>query len=541
MGAETAGVERALGAIGTTFRLTRLYPPSHPAVMEALRQIGETLPPLAALGTLEWKVGVTGLHWHGQHLLPRNAQIAQLAGLLYARGIRAVTLNPGMTPDHVLALFHVATGALPHDDATLGRITLALGRRSATRLERLRAPTPAEGVPAVPVSPEPPVVSAAPSPSPAPPIPTAPPPAYPAPPPQSPVSVPAAPSAESLLASRRASAAFRPDVLPVDVEVKRAVAGLRTATTPDEQRRAVEKLHGLSEKLIALHDVAIVADAIAALDRLLPTVQDPGVLSAIDKAALALSDRALVERLVHRLGESRVPTDELEAVVTAVGALASVSMGLVIDAFVAAPAEMRAPYRATIRAAADRAIEPLQGKLADAEPTVVAAAAEFLGVTGSPQAVSLLLPLLRHTSEYVREAALLGLVEAGGREISRPAMPALKDESVAVRAAAARAVAAGGDPSSSTVLIRRMEQEPDEGVQAELLRAIGRLGSKEALEVLAKYAEPGGMMRRRSPMVRAAAVDGLRYLTRPEARGLLELYSKDKEPAVRKAAEAALK
>jgi HEAT repeat protein len=539
MGVENAGVERALGAIGTTFRLTRLYPPSHPAVMEALRQIGETLPPLAALGTLEWKVGVTGLHWHGQHLLPRNAQIAQLAGLLYARGIRAVTLNPGMTPDHVLALFHVATGALPHDDATLGRITLALGRRSATRLDRLRAPTPAEGVPAVPASPEPPVASA--SLLPAPPIPTAPPPTYPAPPPQPPAAVPAAPSAESLLASRRASAAFRPDVLPVDVEVKRAVAGLRTATTPEEQRVAVEKLHALTEQLIALHDVAIVADAIAALDRLLPTVRDPGVLGAIDKAALALSDRALVERLVHRLGESRVPTGELESVVTAVGALASVSMGLVIDAFVAAPAELRAPYRATIRAAADRAIEPLQGKLADAEPTVVAAAAEFLGVTGSPQAVSLLLPLLRHTSEYVREAALLGLAEAGGREIARPAMPALKDESVAVRSAAARAVAAGGDPSSSTVLIRRMEQEPDEGVQAELLRAIGRLGSKEALEVLARYAEPGGMMHRRSPMVRAAAVDGLRYLTRPEARGLLELYSKDKEPAVRKAAEAALK
>jgi len=539
MGVENAGVERALGAIGTTFRLTRLYPPSHPAVMEALRQIGETLPPLAALGTLEWKVGVTGLHWHGQHLLPRNAQIAQLAGLLYARGIRAVTLNPGMTPDHVLALFHVATGALPHDDATLGRITLALGRRSATRLDRLRAPTPAEGVPAVPTAPEPPVASA--SLPPAPPIPTAPPPTYPAPPPQPPAAVPAAPSPESLLASRRASAAFRPDVLPVDVEVKRAVAGLRTATTPEEQRVAVEKLHALAEQLIALHDVAIVAEAIAALDRLLPTVQDPGVLGAIDKAALALSDRALVERLVHRLGESRVPTDELESVVTAVGALASVSMGLVIDAFVAAPAELRAPYRATIRAAADRAIEPLQGKLADAEPTVVAAAAEFLGVTGSPQAVSLLLPLLRHTSEYVREAALLGLAEAGGREIARPAMPALKDESVAVRSAAARAVAAGGDPSSSTVLIRRMEQEPDEGVQAELLRAIGRLGSKEALEVLAKYAEPGGMMHRRSPMVRAAAVDGLRYLTRPEARGLLELYSKDKEPAVRKAAEAALK
>jgi len=539
MAAETAGVERALGAIGTTFRLTRLYPPSHPAVMEALRQVGEALPSLAALGTLEWKVGVTGLHWHGQQLLPRNAQIAQLAGLLYARGVRAVTLNPGVTPDHVLALFHVATGALPHDDTTLGRITLALGRRSTARLERLRTPTPAQSVPVVteppPEAPPPPPPSAAAPP----PVPlTAPPPSIPVPHP--PAVVPAH-SAESLLASRRASAAFRPDVLPVDVEVKRAVAGLRTATTPEEQRTAVEKLGALAPQLLGLHDVAIAADAIAALDRLLPTVQDPGVLSAIDQTAVALSDHSLVERLVHRLGEARVPPAELESVVTAVGALASVSMGLVLRAFVAAPAELRAPYRATVRAAADRALEPLQGKLADGDPAIVAAAAEFLGVTGSPQAVSLLLPLLRHNSEYVREAALIGLAEAGGREISRPAMPALKDESVAVRAAAARAVAAGGDPASSTVLIRRMEQEQDEGVQAELLRAIGRLASQESLEVLAKYAEPGGMIHRRSPMVRAAAVDGLRHLTRPEARGLLELYSKDKEPAVRKAAEAALK
>src|SRR2546426_11805413 len=120
-------------------------------------------------------------------------------------------------------------------------------------------------------------------------------------------------------------------------------------------------------------------------------------------------------------------------------------------------------------------------------------------------------------------------------------MPALKDESVAVRMAAARAVGAGGDPAASTVLIRRLDQDPDEGVQAGLLRAIGRRGAKEALEVLARRAEPGGRVNRRSPTVRAAAVEALRHIARPEARGLLELYSKDKEPAVRKAAEAALK
>jgi len=183
----------------------------------------------------------------------------------------------------------------------------------------------------------------------------------------------------------------------------------------------------------------------------------------------------------------------------------------------------------------------LQGRLADEQAPIAAAAAELVGLTGSPQAVALLLPLVHHQSELVREAALLGLAEAGGREISRPAMPALKDESVSVRVAAARAIAAGGDPASSTVLIRRLEQEPDEGVLAELLRAIGRLGAMEALEVLARYAEPGGMRHRRSATVRAAAIEGLRHIARPEARGLLELYSKDKEPAVRKAAEAALR
>lgn len=509
MAVDTAGVERALGAIGTTFRLRRLYPPTHPAVMEALRQIGEALPPLAALGTVEWKVGATGLHWHGQHLLPRNNQIAELAGLLYARGVRAVTLNPGMTSDNLLALFQVATGAMDVQDETLGRIALTLGRRSSTRLDRLRGPTPAGGVAAIPEG----AAAAASSP----------------------------PGADTVGTGKRASAVFRPDVLPADVDAKRTIVALKAATTPEEQRVQIEKLTNLAGALLALRDAGTVADAVATLDRLLPVAQDGALLEAIDKAALALSDRAAVERMVQRLGESHVPPEERESLVAAVGALASLSIGVVLEAFLAAPLEQRAPYRAVVRKAADRALEPLQGRLADPDAQIVAVAAEFIGLTGSPQAAALLLPLLRHASDFVREAALVGLAETGGREIARPVMPTLKDESAAVRLAAVRAIAAAGDPASSTVLIRRLEQEADEGVLAELLRAVGRLGAKEALEVLAKHAEPGGMMSRRSATVRAAAVEALQHITRPEARGLLELYSKDKEPAVRKAAEAALR
>src|SRR2546422_2647976 len=227
MAVDPVGIARPLGAMGTPFRLPRLSPPSHPAVIEALHHISDALPLLAALGTVEWKVGATGLHWHGQHLLPRNAQIAELAGLLYARGIRVVTLNPGMTAEHVLALFSVAMGTILPDDAALGRVTLTLGRRSSQRLERLRTPTPAAGSPAIP---EP--TPAAPPAGAAPPGHSASAPASPPPP------APSASGSPDNAMGRRTGVVFRPDALPPDVEAKRAVAALRSAATPEEIGRA---------------------------------------------------------------------------------------------------------------------------------------------------------------------------------------------------------------------------------------------------------------------------------------------------------------
>jgi len=232
MAVDTAAVDRALGAIGTTFRLTRLYPPTHPAVQESLRQIGAALPGVAALGTVEWKVGATGLHWQGQHLLPRNSQVAELAELLYARGIRSIQANPGITPDHVLALFAVATGSLAPDDPALGRLTLVLGRRPARMPADRPAPTPA---------PPPTTASAAPQPAAGNPAPAV---AASSPPP---VSSPEA---------SRGGLIFRPDVLPADVEARRAATGLREAMTPESQRAAVEKLEGLAAGLLASKDVA---------------------------------------------------------------------------------------------------------------------------------------------------------------------------------------------------------------------------------------------------------------------------------------------
>ena len=536
MAIDTGAVDRVLGAIGTTFRLTRLYPPSHPAVAEAMRQITASLPALAALGTVEWKIGATGLVWHGQHLLPRNTQVAELAGLLFARGVRAIQVNPGVTPEHWLGLFGVAVGNVAPDDAVLGRIGVLLGKRASQRLSASRAmsePSPA----AAPSRSEPPPTStdpsqpaAAPPPSQSQPVGAAPsqPPA-PHPPPSPPAPAPPV-----------QGGVFRGGGLPADVEARRAVAALQAATTAAEQRATIEQLRRITPDVLALRDIGAIAEVVSGLDRSLRKIQDPEIQEAIGDAAGALADEAIVERMVARLGEPRVPPAERAHLVNAVGALGAVSAGSVVDAYLHALPELREAYRAAMRAAGERTVEVLQARIQSKVPEVVAAAAEFLGLSGSPGVAEILIGLTRHSDERVREAALLGLAELGGREISRPAMPALKDESVLVRTAAARAIAAAGDVGASTVLVRRLEQEKDEGVLAALLKAIGQLGAKEALEVLARFAEPGGKPRR-TPFVRAAAIEGLARLDRMEAKALLELYARDKEPTVKRAAEASLR
>src|SRR3989449_10072268 len=98
--------------------------------------------------------------------------------------------------------------------------------------------------------------------------------------------------------------------------------------------------------------------------------------------------------MVARLGEPRVPPDERESLVAAVGALAAVSVPLVIDAFLATPVDLRTPYRAAMRRAGDRAMEPLQGRLADRNPEIAAGAAGCKGGTGGDQAAGPLPALL---------------------------------------------------------------------------------------------------------------------------------------------------
>lgn len=505
--ADQTPLERFLGAMGTAFRLTRLYPATHPAVQEALQQLESLLPGVVALGTLEWKVGATGMHWHGQHLLPRNARLSEFASLLFTRNVRGMQVSPGVTADQILALFAVATGAVAPDDASLGQITLLTGRRSTAAR---RPPTPHQLFPTL--------------------------------------SDRLAPPAEAPSwrrgpggGERRSATLLRRDVLPPDVECRRLVAALSTAEGAESLRAAAARLQELLPDVLERRDLGLVAEIVAGMDRALPRITDAETMERLEAVGEAIGRPPLIDRLVSRLGEPRVPPTERGFLVNAVGALAALTVPPALQAYLVTPAELREPYRAAIRVAADRAMEPLEAAVHDPDERVVAAAAHFLGLTGSPAAVPLLGGLLRHPGEAVREAALYAMAEIGGRDIARSGVTALRDVSAAVRAAAARVVGVGGDASATPALVRRLEHEEDEGVLANILTAIGRLGGDDALGVLAKYAEPGGFLKRRTPHLRAAAIEGIGHIHATEARALLELYRHDKETTVRRAAEAALR
>ncbi len=89
------------------------------------------------------------------------------------------------------------------------------------------------------------------------------------------------------------------------------------------------------------------------------------------------------------------------------------------------------------------------------------------------------------------------------------------------------------------VAFAEQEQEPD--VLREYYRALGRIGTPDAIQALAKAAEPGGRLIGRRPLAnRVAAVEGLRIAGGQAAVAALRNLARDGDKAVRELAARAL-
>jgi HEAT repeat protein len=172
---------------------------------------------------------------------------------------------------------------------------------------------------------------------------------------------------------------------------------------------------------------------------------------------------------------------------------------------------------------------------------VVRNVADIVGELGLESAIPALTKQLDHTDERVRKQVALALAKIGTRGAAEPLRRVLRDKSADVRRQAALGVGGRRASALAMPLVVALEDEKDPQVVRELIFALGRIGSSDAVQALTKIAQPSGKFFSRKPAaLRVTAVEALRVAGTPAAAGTLQGLAGDSDKQVRAAAQQAL-
>ena len=205
--------------------------------------------------------------------------------------------------------------------------------------------------------------------------------------------------------------------------------------------------------------------------------------------------------------------------------------------------ERRGVFNALIQALKDgkEGQDQLVHMLGHPQWFVVRNVADLVGELALEAAVPALTKQLDHDDERVRRQVALALAKIGTRSAAEPLRRALRDSSADVRRQAALGV--GGRKASALAmpLVVALEEEKDPDVVRELIFALGRIGSPDAVQALIKLAQPSGKLFNRKPSaLRVTAVEALRVAGTPAAIGTLQSFAADGDKQVRAAVQQAL-
>lgn len=171
---------------------------------------------------------------------------------------------------------------------------------------------------------------------------------------------------------------------------------------------------------------------------------------------------------------------------------------------------------------------------------VVRNAADLAGDLHLEEAVPQLARQIQHSDERVRRSVVNALAKIGTAGSIEPLRQALRDSSSAVRLLGARALEGSKFRGLAMTLAVLSEEEPDPEVQREMILALGRIGTPEALQALARAAQPGRRIFGRKPVtLRLTAVEALSLAGAPAQTALQGLLSDD-DTEIRAAARKAL-
>ena len=186
-------------------------------------------------------------------------------------------------------------------------------------------------------------------------------------------------------------------------------------------------------------------------------------------------------------------------------------------------------------------LEKVVHMLEHSQWTVVRNMAEAMGVQRVDEAVPNLVKCLGHGDARVRRAAAIALAKIGTPSTVEPLRRVLKDGDDDLKVLVAASISGISARALAMPLVAFADNEEEPEVLREYYRALGRIGTPDAVRALAKAAEPGGLLLGRRPAAtRVAAVEGLRCASGPAATAALENLARDGDRAVREAAAGAL-
>ena len=310
------------------------------------------------------------------------------------------------------------------------------------------------------------------------------------------------------------------------------------ATGANVLTRVLDDLVSIAESAARDARPALVCEILCRVTRREPQIHDFESKRAFVMAQRRLAKPQLLRALTQELPHAGNQRDAFIAVLTRAGEDGADALIEQIAA-ISGQNERRTYFDALLQLQAG--VPTLIHMLGDARWFVARNAAELLGEMQAREAEPQLTELLRHPDDRVRRAATGALMRLGTTRAMNAIQEALKDGAPAMRMQAAAALVARKDVKTAATLVRALEEEKDDEVQAAFLFALGKLATPDAVQRLLKATEAErGLFKKKSTAFRVAAVQGLGEARTPEAIETLKSLQGDKDRDVNVAATHAL-
>ena len=313
---------------------------------------------------------------------------------------------------------------------------------------------------------------------------------------------------------------------------------LDQATTAGVLTRVLDDLVVIAEGAARDGKAVLVSDILCRMTAREPAVHEFEAKRAFVMALRRMAKPALLRAVTQQIPHAADRREELIAVLARAGEDGADALIEQIAA-VSGQSDRRAYFDALLQLQAG--IPTLIHMLGDARWFVARNAAELLGEMQAKEAEPKLTELLRHEDDRVRRAATGALMRLGTARGMQAIQDALKDGAPAMRMQAAAALLTRKDVKTAATLVRALEEEKDDEVQAAFLLALGKLATPDAVQRLIKAVEAErGLFKKKSTAFRVAAVQGLAEARTPDAIDTLKSLQADKDEDVKSAVTFAL-